>query len=224
MSAGILFIAYGDERYFTEARASIAHIEKIWPEVEIKLIIREKPHIHMLGKIQGLRETPFDRTLFLDTDCWLMEPVPEMFKVLDRFDLTVSICDWRRVYPTNVPDCFTLLSNSQMAYVNNDKVQELLDDWERRFKKDHERLRGRSHPDIPWFHSLPSFTEALYYSDVRFAVLGQEYFWTGTGYVQEKVKIVHKRPAAAEEGEKINAAAGRPRMKLLYGDVQVWEA
>lgn len=224
MSAGILFVAYGDERYLIEARASIEHIEKIWPQVEIKLITGEKTHPTFLGKIQGIRETPFDRTLFLDTDCWLVEPVPELFEVLNKFDLAVSLCDWRHLYPIDVPDCFTLVSNSQFAYLNNDRIQNFLDDWERRFLKDHARLRGRSHPDLPWFHDLPSWTEALYHSDVRFAVSGQEYFWTGTGYVQEKVKIVHKRPAAAEEAEKINVAAGRPRMKLLYGEVQVWEA
>jgi len=224
MSAGILFVAYGDERYLIEARASIEHIEKIWPEVPIELLTGKMTSPHMLGKIQGIRETPFDRTLFLDTDCWLVEPVPELFEVLNNFDLAVSLCDWRYIYQIDVPDCFTLVSNSQFAYLNNDRVQSLLGDWERRFLLDHARLRGRSHPDLPWFHSLPSWTEALYHSDVRFAVLGQEYFWTGTGYVQQKVKIVHKRPAAAEEAEQINVAAGRPRTKLLYGEVQVWEA
>ena len=224
MSAGILFVAYGDERYFEEARTSIAHIEEIWPEVPVQLLTGEKTHPHMLGKIQGIRNTPFDRTLFLDTDCWLVEPVPEIFEVLNKFDLATSLCDWRHVYPIDVPDCFTLVSNSQIAYLNNDKVQNFLTDWERRFRLDHERLRGKSHPDMTWFHSLPSYTEALYHSDLRIAILGQEYFWTGTGYVQQKVKIIHKRPAAAEEAEIINIAAGRPRTKLLYGEVQVWEA
>lgn len=224
MSAGILFVAYGDERYLVEAKASIAHIEQIWPEVNIELITGEMTNPHMLGKIQGIRDTPFDRTLFLDTDCWLVDPVPELFEMLDKFDLTVSLCDWRQVYKIDVPDCFTLVSNGQLAYRNDIKFRNFLDDWERRFRLDYERLGGRSHPTIPWFHSMPSFTEALYHSDLRIAVLGQEYYWTGTGYVQQKVKIVHKRPAAAEEAEKMNVAAGRPRTKLLYGEVQVWEA
>lgn len=224
MSAGILFVAYGDERYLIEARASIEHIEKIWPQVAIKLITDVIPYPHMLGRLQGLRETPFDRTLFLDTDCWLVEPVPELFEVLNNFDLALPLSDWRRVYQTDVPECFYDVCPAVLAYQNSEDFQEFLNDWEKRFRKDHERLCGKSHPDIPWFHSQPSFTEALYHSSLRFSILAQEYFWTGTGYVQQKVKIVHKRPAAAKEAEEINYAAGRPRMRLLYGGVMVWEA
>jgi len=222
--SGILFVVYGDERYFVEAKASIAQIKRIWPDIEIVMMTGEVEGPIMLNRIRGIRATPFDRTLLLDTDCWLVDPVPELFEVLDRFDLAVPLCDWRRTYQTDIPDCFFDLGGAPLAYRNSEVFQEFVDDWERRFLRDHELLGGRSHPCIPWFHALPSFTEALYHSDLRFTVLGQEYYWTGTGYVQQKVKIVHKRPAPAEEADKMNTVVGRPRTKLLYGEVQVWQA
>lgn len=223
MNEGILFVVYGDERYFVEAKSSITHIKQIWPEVKIVMITEEAKGPTMLPRIHGIRNTPFDRTLLLDTDCWLVDPVPELFEVLDRFDLAIPLCDWRRIYQTDVPDCFFDVGGAPLVFRNSEGFQEFIDDWERRFLRDYERLDGKSHPQIGFFHSLPSLTEALYHSDLRFAILGQEYYWTGTGYVQQKVKIVHKRPAPEEAAEKINVAAGLPRTKLLFEEVQVWD-
>lgn len=223
MTVGILFVAYGDERYFKEAKASIAHIEQVWPEVQIELITGARTVPHMLGRLHGIRATPFDNTLFLDTDCWVLEPLPELFEVLDNFDLAVSLSPWRRVYPLDVPVCFYDVCMGALAYRNSDEFQKLLNDWERRFLRDYERMDGKSQDKAPFFHSQPSFTEALYHSDIRFATLGQEYNWQGTGYVQQKVKIVHKRPSPEEAARIINVAAGLPRTKLLFEGVRVWD-
>ena len=177
----------------------------------------------MLGRLHGIRATPFDRTLFLDTDCWLVDTVPELFEVLDNFDLAVALSVWRRVYQIDVPACFYDVDLGVLAYRNCDGFQELLNDWERRFLRDYERMGGKSLEAVPFFHSQPSFTEALYHSNLKSAVLGDEYNWQGTGYAQHKVKIVHKRPSPEEAARIINASAGLPRTKLLFEGVRVWD-
>jgi len=222
-NSGILIVAYGDGRYIQEARTLIARIKRVWPDVPVELVTEGSGDQKMLGRLHGIRATPFDRTLFLDTDCWLVDPVPELFEVLDRFDLALPLADWRRVYQLDVPECFYDFCPGTLAFRNSPQFQEFLDDWERRFLRDYEAMGGVSNPHVGFFHSQPSFTEALYHSDLRFAVLGQEYGWKGTGYVQHKVKIVHKRPSPEEAAEKINAAAGLPRTKLLFEGVQVWD-
>ncbi|GAF80246.1 unnamed protein product [marine sediment metagenome] len=222
-SSGILIIAYGDDHYFQEANTLIARIRQVWPEVSIKLITEGAGKPKMLGRLHGIRATPFDRTLFLDTDCWLVDPVPELFEILSNFNLALPLSPWRRVYPLDVPACFYDVCPATLAYRKDSEFQEFLDDWERRFMRDYEMMSGVSNPHVGFFHSQPSFTEALYHSDLRFAILGQEYGWQGTGHVQQKVKIVHKRPSPEEAARIINVAAGLPRTKLLFEGVRVWD-
>jgi hypothetical protein len=220
---GILFNAAG-ERYIAEAQTASERIHEIWPQVHITI----HQH-HMDGRpvqmyrMEGMAKTPYERTLSLDTDCWVVDPVPELFEVLDQFDCALPMSGIRTVYPLNVPECFYDFNPGVFAYRWSEQMKGLLADWKKRFLSHFEKLNGVSHPEVGWFHSQPSFSEAIYHSRLRVAPLGQEYNWRGTGYVHKRVKIVHKRPAAEQEAERINRVDDKPRCALLFSEVSVWE-
>jgi len=128
----------------------------------------------------------------------------------------VPHADYRQVYPVDVPKCFIEHSPGLMVWHKNRHTWDLLADWRRRFLRDYATRYNEK--KVSWFPSQPSFCEALYWSAVRYYTLPSEYHWTGIGYVQNKVKLVHKRPNAVGEAERINRDAGQQRVAIIWND------
>ena len=59
------------------------------------VIFREKQVSPKLGRITCLAESPFEKTLFLDTDTEVLEPVWELFEILEKFDLALTHAPFR---------------------------------------------------------------------------------------------------------------------------------
>ena len=219
---GILLVAYGPQKYHDELEVCKARIEQVWPDVAIHVVQSDKEsHPKMLARIEAMLKCPFKRTMFMDTDCYQVEPVPELFDLLDRFDLAVPHAVYREVYPVDVPAAFIEHSPGLMVWERNRVTWDLLADWKRRFLRDHKTRSDER--KVSWFPSQPSFREALYYSKARFCVLPTEYHWTGIGYVQGPVKLVHKRPNASGEAERINKDAGQQRVAIIWDEPVVME-
>lgn len=219
---GLILTAVG-ERYKEEALASAKRIRHIWPEIDVTVFQAEPDDRPVqLWRMESMAKSPYERTLSLDADTWMVDPVPELFEVLDQFDCALPTAPIRHVYPTDTPECFYEFCPAVFAYRRSDAMSDFFEDWGRRFRKHYQERQGVSHPEIGWFHSQPSFTEAIYHSDLRIAPLQQEYNWQGTGYVQEKVKITHKRPHPDEEAERINVSLDKPRVALLFSSVFIW--
>lgn len=215
---GILFNAAG-QRYIDEAHEAAARIHRVWPMIDITVFHHEMDGRPVqLYRIEGMAKTPYERTLHLDTDCWMVEAVPELFEVLERFHCALPMANIRQLYALDVPECFYNFNPGVFAYGWSEEMKRFLADWKRRFLEHHDMLEGKSHPEVGWFHSQPSFTEAMYHSDLRVAPLGNEYNWRATGFVQQKVKIVHKRPDPEGEANRINALPDTPRV-ALYDEV-----
>lgn len=216
MSDGILLVAYG-EKYLAELEVCQARIEAVWPDITIHVEQGpEETSPRMLGRINAMIGSPFNNTMYMDVDCWLVEPIPELFELLECFDLAVPHAVYRRVYPVDVPECFIEHSPGLMVWHKNRRTWDLLSDWRRRFLRD--RATRSDERKVSWFPSQPSFCEALYWSNVRYYTLPPEYHWTSLGYVQGKVKLVHKRPNAEGEAERINRDAGKQRVAITWDD------
>lgn len=223
---GILLNAAGGV-FRAEAFDAAERIHDIWPEVDITILqhpidVKVKTPVQ-LYRIDGMMKTPYKRTLSIDTDVFMVEPVPELFDVLDFWDCALPMASIRNVYPIDVPECFYEFNPGVFAYRMSAGMRGFLQNWRERFLSHHDILDGKSQEREGWFHSQPSFTEAMYYSGLRVASLADEYNWRGTGYVQKRVKIVHKRPDPEGEAERINTTDDKPRVALLFEDVQVWE-
>lgn len=208
-SRGVIYIATG-RRHLDEMLVSARSLRRHMPDLPIVLFtdqrdlpggvfseIRpvENPRHSFIDKIAPLRGTPFERTVFLDTDTFVCAPIPDLFEILDRFELAVSRAPLRHDRPFATPNCFTELNTGVMAYRRSDNVDALFADWLRLYEMEVAET-GRMDSD------QPAFREALYRSPATFYVLPQEYnlrtvMPAAVGRCE--VKIVHGRaPDIAE--------------------------
>ena len=144
---GILYIATGSS-YIAEAINS-ASFTRRWFKHSISivtdqtdypnltsyfdLIIKHKdPRYSYRDKISGLLQSPFKRTLFLDTDAFLAYKADHIFSYSASFDFSVSFAPVRHPpgwSDDSVPKAFGEL-NTGVIYLNsNSKVKRLLREW-----------------------------------------------------------------------------------------------
>ncbi|MEO1133723.1 MAG: hypothetical protein AAFX40_13565 [Cyanobacteria bacterium J06639_1] len=216
MSAGIIYIASGS-KYVKEACQSAASVKQHMPDVPITLFADEAmdcPHIEeaivldaeqmqaggKILKVVCMEKSPYDRTLFLDTDTYVCADISDLFHLLDRYDLAATqapIAMHGSI--AGVPDCFPELNTGLIAYRKSPAVTELLQKWVEFYRRNRAATTHRYCPD------QPPFREALYGSDVRVAVLHGEYNcrFIYPVRVQGAVKVLHGRhpDLAAVEAE-----------------------
>jgi hypothetical protein len=168
-----------------------------------------EPNYDFSDKIGPLLSTPFERTVFLDTDTWLCEPVPEMFSILDRYDVAMAHAPMRFTATSAVPPTFPECNSGVIAYQLNDRTRSLFALWEKLYQ---ERLTSTGVID-----DQPSLRDALWLSDVSFAALPPEYnfrfimpAFAGRG----SLKILHGRHPDYESLSATLNKSGSPRVFL----------
>ncbi|PWU08128.1 MAG: hypothetical protein C5B47_05130 [Verrucomicrobia bacterium] len=201
-SCGVLYVATG-RRHLVEAARSAESVRKHMPRLPILLYtdqtnvkfqvfteIRkiDQPQYSFGDKILPLKETPFERTLFLDTDTHLCAPVHDLFEILDRFDLAASHAPYRPARPSSTPSCFCELNSGVIAYRRNTETICFFDEWMQLYQDF--VVATNSTPD------QPALRQALYESSIRIYILPPEYNlrtvmpgFSGRG----TVKILHGR-------------------------------
>jgi hypothetical protein len=231
---GIIYVATG-ERYVREAlesaRSAREHMPNVpiamftdrpelaGPPVDIVLTI-DNPRRDFAEKIPPLTRSPFEKTLFLDTDTLVCGNCEELFDMLDRFELLVAHDPWRADYNfETLPPCFPTMNTGVIAYRKTPAFEALVRDW----LDTHFARFAHMEPN-----DQPAFRHALYHSNLRFLVLPGEYnlrlyhpcFVGG----HAAVKIVHDRnPFAARIVRALNRyprprvfGYTAPRLVLLY--------
>lgn len=226
MSKGILYVATQRAEsntlpYIEEANESVKITKQVMPGVETAVYTNRPEAVvgfdHIipikgarctyLDKPIGVQQTPFDRTLFLDTDIVLLRPVWELFDLLDAFDLAAAHSENRCCYKVDCPESFPELNTGVIVYNRN--AIECFKVWEKIYTAQRD---GEPHGSKP--HDQPSFRKALYKSGLKSTILMPEYnmrtiFATYVGG-NGQIKILHgrrrqhdKMVAAADEIRKI---------------------
>lgn len=151
----------------------------------------ENPHYR--SKVDYMTRSPFERTLYLDSDTIVVDDITGLFDLLDRFDVALVHAHNRNCYKTsqcwiiNIPDSFPQYNSGVFLYKNSQAVISLLKRWRESFhhagfKKDQVTLR-----------------ELLWSSDLRVATLPPEYNIRHEKYIrlwkrsrkEAKPKILH---------------------------------
>jgi hypothetical protein len=124
---------------------------------------------HYRSKVDYLAETPFKRTLYLDSDTRVVRDISEMFTLLDRFDLALAhahkrnyqktLAEWNEV----IPESFPQYNGGVILFKNTPGVVSFMREWgtnfhEAGFRKDQVTLR-----------------EMLWKTELRLATLPPEY-------------------------------------------------
>lgn len=200
MKRGIVYIATGEEfideaiksaintRENTELPIALISNREVNNDVFSEVIIDEDPKDSFEDKPRNLMKTPFDKTLYLDTDVYILEEVPELFEILDHYNLATSIdpnewelrCDPEEAFE-EIPESFPLFQTGVMAYNANEKVSSFIKKWQS-LHSDNDVKRDQS-----------SFRAALYKYDIDHTSLSNLYNcligWPMQ--VTGEVKIVH---------------------------------
>lgn len=207
MSQGAIYIITHDERYVNLLLNSAASLKRAMPNLPIT-VFSEFPIANALfekvisipatqdgfyDKVLWMSKSPYDRTLFIDADTYIIEPFPELFVMLDQFDIAVTHeeylnTDWFSHFPRpDVPSSFPEFNTGILCFKQSPKVLRFFQEWHNlyaTFQKDHPTQQ---------INDQPFFRVAAYYSDVRIATLTREYNckFRGQGYLNGKVKVLH---------------------------------
>ena len=142
--AGILYYAIG-ARYLEECVTSARSARACMPDLPLALVTDGVPPENLfdivlppadgLGfkaqKMAALKRSPFEKTLYLDTDTFMAAPVPELFDALDGYDIAMALSARQRLSDRygGVPDCAPTWNSGVVAYRRSAPVLELFDAW-----------------------------------------------------------------------------------------------
>lgn len=151
------------------------------------VIIDESPLDSYGDKPRNLLKTPYERTIYLDTDVYMLSPVPELFEMLEQADVATTIDPSE--YELRILDLDTLgeLPQSMPIYQTGiiaycpETASDFIERWEAiHTTKDIER-------------DQVSFREALYKSDISHYALADVYncLTASPMQVTGEVKFLH---------------------------------
>ena len=110
---GVIYIVSGDIKFYKECLYSAKTLKKHNPKIPITVftdkttfkkskdinnivILSENINPHKL-KIKAIQESPYEKTLFIDTDTQIVNSIMELFDFLDFYDLGIANrnkCKW----------------------------------------------------------------------------------------------------------------------------------
>jgi hypothetical protein len=196
MSEGVLYVATGNQ-FVQEAELAVETLSREMPQLSSAIVTDRKtnpsgfdtvirlanPSYGFEDKIKGINKSPYDKTVLLDTDTYVVESFSEIFKLLSSFDIAVTHNQNRDIYTSNigVPRCFPEYSSGVIGF-NKITTKILFDSWMQLYETDHNG-------------DQPSFRKALYESDIRIATLPREYNYSvrTPAHIIKDVKIFHGR-------------------------------
>src|SRR5882757_2082645 len=207
MSQGAIYIITQDTRYVEMLLTSAASLKRAMPQLPITVFSQfpvESPFFEKVVRVEPtqdgffdktrlMRESPYDRTLFIDADIYVAEPIPELFSLLDHFDCAATHeeylnTDWHNRYPRpDIPESFPEFNTGILMLKRSEKVDRLLEEWGDLYHAFLEEKPGEKINDQPFFRV------AIYRSDVRVATLTREYNckFRGQGYLKGRLKVLH---------------------------------
>jgi len=242
MDKGVLYKAAGDF-FISEAEYSAKRSKEIMPDLPTaiitnksiqskyfdKIIIKEGMKEDVSSSILKPNEIPFNKTLFLDTDTFVYEPVYELFDILEEYD--IAAC-YDGMPAPQLGDPFCMFNSGVILYENSKKVNDVLRDWNNLYwdKRSKSSVDQNEHTSYDSYSgrkkgkksNQPSFAEAIFKSDLNLFVLPEYYNLNSrTGAISHDVKIFHQRPlhTKKEIGDKINKT---DRVRVFYSEPPIF--
>ncbi len=199
---GLLFVCTG-EKYVSEAihaaeklrdmsSKPIAVVTDIPDRVpdSFDYIIKNKSDSAGPGvKIRNLKETPFQRTVYLDTDTYVEGCLDPLFSLLDRFELAAAVKpdNYERLegnQVSDIPATFAEPNTGVISYRSSVIKKDFFTNWDENYK------------DSPSIHDQPSFRKTVYDNMIQYHTLRPEWNcrFTVPGQLCREAIIFHGRP------------------------------
>lgn len=169
----------------------VTHKPPAAPELWDRVRLLESPSFSSKDKLH-MSSSPWERTLFLDTDTLVFAPLDEVFELLDRFDFAaVQTSSGYHYKIESLPNTFPEFNSGVIAFRKSEKLAEFFELWLSLYNT-------YSSENAKRIWDQKSLRMALYQCNLRIACLPPEYNFMPymAGLATTGLKIVHGRPAA----------------------------
>lgn len=189
------------EKDLEYSRLSINSVRKLYPEIEILLFTNtydykndEVNEVVFLrdaktsysDKILSLIKAERKNILFLDCDTYLLEPIEDLFLLLNRFEIAITHSSINQSLQLDmIPQSFPEFNTGVILLKKNVQTQRFLKNWY--------NLYFSLESNHKEYHDQPAFRLALYNSKLAFFIFKSEYncrFTIGS-IVSDKIRILH---------------------------------
>ena len=172
------------------------------------------PHQGLMGKCYHYYKSPYDVTIFLDNDIYIVRNIAELFDAATSYDM-VGAHDAGHSHYADMPDYFTMINTGMLMYRKSETVAQFMADWWNNLV-DHQ-------PD-PNDQSPFMLTLWQYRDKLKFLALPYEYNFRFIFpmYAWGEVKVLHGRfDGVPDVAQKINKFTGAPRV-WYWNDYVCW--
>jgi hypothetical protein len=218
--AGIMYSCFG-EKYIAEAaraaRSSLRHNDVphlIFAAGEVR---DPPPGVTVVGfeqtssapfvdRIANMRRSPFERTLCLDTDTFVVDEIVGVFELLDHYDLALAHAPaYRGLDDPEVPAAFPEFNCGVVAWRSSESVAAFLRSWEETYRAWLVEdvltgIDGAAHPSRTEIGDQPAFRRCAWQHGMKVATLPPEYnlrLGIQTTVV-DRVRVLHGRTRKPE--------------------------
>lgn len=204
-SKGVLYYAIGEE-YVQQAELSAESL-KSHSDINVTLFTDvvdisaqcfdqiytiDSTEYPFFDRIEHFKKMPYDKNIYLDTDTYICGNISPIFDLLERVDIAAAFNESRdtaaehmkyKTIDLNAPDTFPEYQCGVIGFCDNERVDELFNDWRRRYRP----YRDENLID------QPHFREALFNVEVSIGTLPTEYntLLNHGGYLYGPVKLLH---------------------------------
>jgi len=241
MSVGVIYVATGS-KYVNEALNSASSLKEKMPKLDITIfsdenvkakcinecVIIKSSNNGYLDKIVGMSKSPYESTLFLDSDTYICDDFSELFTLLKKYDIGAAEAELRagsnllgetynyqEIKDIDGRFIFPMYNSGVILYKKSPQVSQFFSDWLTLADKQMQEKRIT-------YGDQPAFQITLHKSNLREVVLTPEYNcrFIFPVCVSGIVKILHGRHSdivtvAKEINSDINTRIFHPRWGLI---------
>jgi hypothetical protein len=199
-SKGILYVATGEQHIYEATKSAqytrkhmdvpIAIVTDQQPDTDIfdRVITVSKPEYSSVDKPKNLLQSPFEQTLYLDCDAIVLEPVSELFELLNQYELLVATDpnEAGKIHnpdedAAELPSSLPIFQTGVIAYRQTKSFEELINTWTQNAIKNN------------YSYEQTAFREAMYENNLNWMTLTHLYNCLNKWPMQVtgQVKIMH---------------------------------
>ena len=209
MNRGILYIAT-EKKLTNEAEISAKSVKKVMPDISIALITGEsvelvEPNIfdtiinvsnptHSFeDKPKYISMSPFNKTIYLDTDIYVYSKINELFELLNEFEIAAvhdkghGFDRYREDLAGDIPICYAEYNTGVIAY-NSEAKKDFSEKWLTNYIED-KKKSDTPPPDQPSFRR----TAYSYNSQVHTLQPNYNCLFRNRGLINGEIKVFHGR-------------------------------
>lgn len=184
MNRGVLYIAFG-ENFIKEVLISAESVKRHNPNLDITIFSDreiDSPYVdsntiievrHIRAKVDYVHLSPYDETIFLDTDTIIDSDITDMYDILKKYDFAIchDLARKRKNVSQKIPEyeevpyMFSEVNPGVMVFNKSQPVMDFFELWRKYFYKYYNR----------WIYEQPTFRVALWKSNVNFYIMPPEF-------------------------------------------------